>query len=109
MGKIHDRIKAQQQRAVRIQPHKVVWVDKPDGTTEKVIKVKGYYNGLCNVTHCQTPHRVEWYNKYTNAFYCPDCAFDINSCNAHFKDCDNGEPFINFVTAEEAKLKYVNP
>lgn len=106
MGKIYDRIKAQQQRAVRIQPHKVVEVAKPDGSTEKVIKVKGYYQGLCNRTDCQTPHRVEWYNKYTNAFYCPACSRDINESNA---DCDNGEPFINFVTAEEAKLKYVNP
>ena len=109
MGKIYDRIKAQQQRGIRTQPFKVVEIIKPSGEIEKIIKVKGYYQGLCNVTACQTPHRVEWYNKYMNAFYCPCCARDINDSNARFKDMDNGDPFIKYVTYDEVKLLYVNP
>lgn len=71
---------------------------------------KGQYMGRCNMTACHTKSRpVDWYNKYTNRFYCESCAWDINRSNRKFKDFDNGEPFVTFKTAEEAEKCYVNP
>lgn len=71
-------------------------------------KKKGHYQGLCNVTACQSPNQVEYYNLYTHAFYCAYCAHDINRSNARFKDVDNGAPFVNYMTPEEAKDAYVD-
>lgn len=119
MGKIHDRFKKEQigrhfagvitngggQKALT----QLAMVDM--GLTEKEVlhsvKVKGHYDGLCNVTHCQSPNNVHYYNRYTHAFYCPHCTGEINRCNAQFKDADEGKPFINFKTKEEAAKLYV--
>lgn len=71
------------------------------------VKVKGHYDGLCNVTACQSPNNVHYYNHIMHAFYCPHCTADINRSNAYHKDVDDGKPFINFKTKEEAALLHV--
>jgi len=40
-------------------------------------KLKGIKNGNCNVTACQKPGAT-FYNKSTEAYYCADCAEQIN-------------------------------
>ena len=47
----------------------------------KKLGLKGRWNLLCNVTQClRTP--ATWYNRGSYAFYCPDCARDLNRVNA---------------------------
>lgn len=41
-------------------------------------KIKGDKNGLCNRTACQSPNDVIFFNKGTDKYYCPHCAFEIN-------------------------------
>lgn len=119
MGKIHDRFKKEQigrhfarvittgggQRALT----ELAMADM--GITEKEVlhslKIKGHYDGLCNVTACQSSHNVYYYNHIMHAFYCPHCTADINRSNAYHKDVDDGKPFINFKTKEQAALLYV--
>jgi hypothetical protein len=43
-----------------------------------ITKVKGEKNGLCNITACQSPHNVIWYNHGSDAYYCPTCAAWLN-------------------------------
>ena len=38
---------------------------------------KGLKNGSCNVATCQKPG-ADWYNKSTRAYYCGECAREIN-------------------------------
>ena len=38
---------------------------------------KGKKGGRCNVTACQKPGAM-WFNKSTEAYYCEDCAREIN-------------------------------
>jgi hypothetical protein len=38
---------------------------------------KGLKYGRCNVTACQRPG-AQYYNKSTRAYYCEDCAREIN-------------------------------
>lgn len=48
------------------------------------MKIKGERNGLCNRTACQTPDDVIFFNKGTDKYYCPECAFKINqACRPH--------------------------
>lgn len=129
MGQIHDRIKKKQiMNHIALSMIQGGMVDAStklslanDGLSEKAlvalglskkevlhsIKVKGHYNGLCNVTACQSPNNVHYYNHIMHAFYCPHCTADINRCNARHKDVDEGRPFINFKTPEEAAKLYV--
>lgn len=118
MGKIHDRFKKEQigrhfagvitngggQKALT----QLAMADM--GLTEKEalhsVKIKGHYDGLCNVTACQSPNNVHYYNHIMHAFYCPHCTADINRSNAYHKDVDDGKPFINFKTKEQAALLY---
>lgn len=39
---------------------------------------KGLEGQNCNVTACQLPDSAHHYNKWTHAYYCIDCATDIN-------------------------------
>jgi hypothetical protein len=41
---------------------------------------KGLKNGSCNVTACQEPGAI-YFNKSTRAYYCQDCAKEINKYN----------------------------
>lgn len=38
---------------------------------------KGHKHGECNRTACTNTNAL-WWNKYTQAFYCEDCALRIN-------------------------------
>lgn len=38
---------------------------------------KGLKNGSCNRTACQRPNAI-YFNKSTRAYYCEDCAREIN-------------------------------
>ena len=49
-------------------------------------KLKGIQGGNCNRTACQLPG-ANWYNKSTRAYYCPQCAKDINSYPPTRADC----------------------
>ncbi len=42
--------------------------------------LKGLLNGNCNRTACQKPGAT-WYNKSTRAYYCEECAHEINRAN----------------------------
>jgi len=39
--------------------------------------VKGLEGGSCNVTACQSPHSAHYYNRVMDAWYCLDCATEI--------------------------------
>lgn len=39
---------------------------------------KGIKGGSCNVTACQKPDSAVYFNKSTKAYYCRDCAREIN-------------------------------
>lgn len=39
---------------------------------------KGLKNGSCNVTACQRPNSAVYFNKSTRAYYCKQCAEQIN-------------------------------
>ena len=39
---------------------------------------KGKEGGSCNVTACQAPNSARYQHIYNKAFYCFDCAFEIN-------------------------------
>ncbi|MFK3740913.1 hypothetical protein [Massilia sp. TN1-12] len=145
MGKIHDRLKAGQQRqhtvtvdarvahvlasmtgksrvvdtarrmSVFLQDLDRVRADRSLDTagrhftmqrlaTEaKALGLKGRWNLLCNRTQClRTP--AVWYNRGSYAFYCEDCARELNRVNA--RDAENlkpGTPLCRkIVNAEEA-------
>lgn len=53
---------------------------------------KGKKYGNCNVTHCQTPRLVLFFNTSTNAYYCYDCCTNIRNACEEIKD----EIFPNF-------------
>lgn len=103
MGKIAERFRVRQLR-IRDESKGMTLAQ---ALTEGKQKVKGLYDGLCNRTACQTPRGVHYYNKYSYAFYCADCAHLLNETNARFKDADDGAPFVHLKTAEEALNCYV--
>lgn len=41
------------------------------------LSTKGHYMGLCNRSACLAP-KPTWWNTGSYAYYCGDCAFDIN-------------------------------
>jgi len=41
-------------------------------------KDKGVKGGSCNVTACQEPESAFYFNKSTRAYYCENCAREIN-------------------------------
>lgn len=41
--------------------------------------MKGEYKGSCNITACQKPNSATWYNHFNHQYYCPDCAFRLNT------------------------------
>lgn len=44
-------------------------------------KIKGEKHGLCNITACQSPDEVIWYNHSTRSYYCTVCAKRLNEVN----------------------------
>lgn len=42
---------------------------------------KGQHGLNCNVTACQKPHSAWWWNNSTRAWYCADCAYEIQKVN----------------------------
>lgn len=42
---------------------------------------KGKHGLNCNVTACQKPHSAWWWNSSTRAWYCADCAYEIQKVN----------------------------
>lgn len=42
---------------------------------------KGKHGLNCNVTACQKPNSAWWWNSSTRAWYCADCAYDIQKAN----------------------------
>lgn len=44
--------------------------------------LKGKQNGNCNVTACQRPGAT-WWNTSTRAYYCANCASEINRWSKH--------------------------
>lgn len=40
---------------------------------------KGYFNGTCNLTRCKTGLPATWYNHGSMAYYCEDCAKELNA------------------------------
>lgn len=47
--------------------------------------LKGKRDGACNRSACQRVPAT-WYNRGSLAYYCPDCADDLNRANAGFTD-----------------------
>ena len=51
--------------------------------SKEIMEGKGEFNKRCNVTGCQSPHRV--YYKHLSAipevWYCRECAIEINEVN----------------------------
>ena len=69
----------------------------------KALGLKGHWNLLCNRTQClRTP--ATWYNRGSYAYYCPDCARELNRVNARDAEClGAGGPLCSNVgSAEEA-------
>ena len=50
--------------------------------------IKGEKNGLCNVTACQSPTDVVFFNKGTSKYYCASCAQRINDANKEYPDTE---------------------
>lgn len=77
----------------------------------KELGLKGRWNLLCNRTQClRTP--ATWYNRGSYAFYCADCARELNQCNA--RDAESllgaGQALcVNIGSAEEAAGLHVMP
>ena len=53
----------------------------PAMLTVNPAKIKGALRGACNVTACQDPGSAVYFNRGTNAYYCPACAHRINQTN----------------------------
>lgn len=54
----------------------------------KQLPEKGGKGGICNRTACTTCP-AEWYNQYTQRWYCETCAKRINAASTH-SICDRG-------------------
>lgn len=52
----------------------------------KTVFEKGEKGGMCNRTACENVP-AEWYNQYTQRWYCKSCADRINAIATH-KICD---------------------
>lgn len=84
MSKIDDYFKVKQKRLFNTN------VPGPS----KTVQVKGEKYGLCNLTACQKPG-AQWFNKSTKAYYCENCAREINWPGGH-ADCMElyGTPYL---------------
>jgi hypothetical protein len=68
----------------------------------KALGLKGHWNLLCNRTQClRSP--AHWYNRGSYAYYCADCARELNQANANDSFCRDA-PLCHFVaTFEESQ------
>lgn len=77
----------------------------------KELGLKGRWNLLCNRTQClRTP--ATWYNRGSHAFYCADCARELNDDPFNRRDAEKlfGGPLcINIGSIEEAAGLHVSP
>ena len=73
--------------------------------------VKGWKGGPCNITACQKPNSAFYFNKSTRAYYCRECAREINWLGGR-ADCMRlfGTPYLCELdpgdTYEELVKKY---
>lgn len=75
----HMRAKAAVQ-VVRNQ-HVSTKHDFSDHRIKEATPGKGKHGQNCNVTACQRPNSAWWWNSSTRAWYCCDCAYDIQKAN----------------------------
>lgn len=76
----------------------------------KALGLKGRWNLVCNRTQClRTP--ATFYNRGSYAFYCSDCAQELNRVNARDAERlgDGGPLCRNVGSAEEAANLHVMP
>ena len=75
-------------------------------------KIKGAYKGLCNITSCQSPSDVVYWNRSTQKFYCRSCCVKLNNVNYEgllyatqdqFGSYKAGDPLVACVTEDEYK------
>lgn len=74
---------------IKEEGHAYNELPREDGMTiveKKVIFEKGAKNGECNRTACENVP-ADWYNQYTQRWYCKSCADRINAIATH-KICD---------------------
>jgi hypothetical protein len=73
--------------------------------------LKGRWNLLCNRTQCLRPPAL-WYNRGSYAFYCDDCARDLNRVNRHDAEelLGAGQKLcIEITTGAQAETLHVSP
>ena len=75
----HMRAKAAA-KVVR-NPHIGTKHDFSDHRIKEATPGKGKHGQNCNVTACQRPNSAWWWNSSTRAWYCCDCAYDIQKAN----------------------------
>lgn len=47
---------------------------------------KGEYNGICNVTACDTKQKATYYHRSARMYYCKECADRINNDSFNKRD-----------------------
>lgn len=60
--------------------------DKSEVKTELKKGGKGEYNGVCNMSSCNTGIPATWYNHGSYTYYCPKCAKRLNSDEYNKRD-----------------------
>lgn len=70
-------------RPKRTSPPVKVYVDDytPIRSDPDLKPDKGQKNGSCNRTACQKPLVRNWFNRSTRAYYCSNCAHELNRAN----------------------------
>jgi hypothetical protein len=77
----------------------------------KAVGLKGQWGALCNRTQCLRKPAT-WYNRGSHAFYCTECARELNSANARDAEemLGKGQRLCtNIPSQEEASKLHTSP
>ncbi|MDO8414843.1 MAG: hypothetical protein Q7S87_01380 [Agitococcus sp.] len=96
-----------------VKVHKNRWTGKSNvpsiindkAATTRSTVLKGKQDGNCNVTACQKPGAT-WWNTSTRAYYCANCASEINRWSKHDEGFDICYSSEAAATAANAMFSY---